>query len=729
MGVYADRNRTGGAVAEGSSGQPLGLLAQLAPGSRVAGYRLEDRIGAGGMAVVFRARDERLGRLVALKMLAPALAADAKFRERFIRESRAAAAVDHPHIIPVHEAGEADDVLYIAMRFVAGGDLSSVVEREGPLPPGRAADLISPVASALDAAHGAGLVHRDVKPANVLVDASPGGADHVYLSDFGLTKGELSAASLTGTGQFLGTPDYSAPEQISGRAVDRRTDQYALACVAFKLLTGRVPFERDEPMAVLYAHLSAPPPLLTVPRPDLPRPAAEVLARALAKDPEARFGGCGEFADALREALGVTPYGAHVAGQQRTRTVGADRQRTWDSPPSRIAPADRAGPTVSQPAAVPAAGATPPFPARRQRGRRIAVAVTGLALVVAAAVTATTLANSGAHGTPPTSPKHTGTARHGGAGQANAADRNTTITLGGTLTDPSGDVTSLAFTPDGKSLVTTDGSGVLYLWDIATGTNTPLTYIHDNGVDTATISPNGQTVAAVAHDSTSVYLWNAMTRGYVTTLTNPGYYYASSVAFSPDSKLLAIGDFHGGAYLWDVATGREIAPLTSPRSGQNPVWVAFTPDGKTLAVANTDSTGGTLLWNLARHTVTAILTDPEGSGVNSVAFSPDGKLLAAGDNNGTTYLWDVATRTVLAPLTGLGPTESVVSVAFSRDGLLAVGDANGRIYVWDAATRHLITTLNDPAGRPVLAVAFSPDGKLLATADDEGGIALWRVNS
>ena len=195
-----------------------GALAGLRAGSPVAGYRLEARVGAGGMAVVFRARDQRLGRLVALKVLAPALAADEVFRRRFIAESRAAAAVDDPHIIPVYEAGEAGGVLFIAMRFVIGGDLRRVLQREGPLPPGRAAEFLSPVASALDAAHGAGLVHRDVKPANILVDARPGRPDHVYLSDFGVSKGAVSSVSLTGTGQFLGTPEYSAPEQVQGRA-------------------------------------------------------------------------------------------------------------------------------------------------------------------------------------------------------------------------------------------------------------------------------------------------------------------------------------------------------------------------------------------------------------------------------------------------------------------------------------------------------------------------------
>ncbi len=283
-------------------------LAGLRPGSMLAGYRLEAQVGAGGMAMVFRARDERLGRPVALKVLAPALTADAGFRRRFIAESRAAATVDDPHIIPVYEAGEADGVLFIAMRFVASGDLRGVLEREGALAPARAAAFISPVASALDAAHGAGLVHRDVKPANILVDAHPGRPEHVYLSDFGVSKGAVSSVSLTGAGHFVGTPDYSAPEQIQGLAVDGRADQYALACVAYQLLAGLVPFGRDQGMAVLFAHLSAPAPSLAARRPDLPGGADTVLARALAKAPERRYACCQDFADALREALGLAPY-------------------------------------------------------------------------------------------------------------------------------------------------------------------------------------------------------------------------------------------------------------------------------------------------------------------------------------------------------------------------------------------------------------------------------------
>jgi serine/threonine protein kinase/WD40 repeat protein len=291
-------------VSEESQVQLAGFLA----GSRLAGYRLEAQAGAGGMAVVWRARDERLNRLVALKILAPGMAADSAFRRRFIGESRAAAAVDDPHIIPVYEAGEADGVLFIAMRFVQGGDLRQVLRREGALPPDRAAEFVSPVASALDAAHRAGLVHRDVKPANVLVDAQEGRPDHVYLSDFGVSKGAMSAAGLTGTGMFIGTPDYSAPEQIQGRPVDGRTDQYALACVTYQLLTGTVPFERDQPMAVLYAQLSAPPPSVVSQRPGLPAAVDQVVAKGMAKVPEKRYESCGDFADALRDAIGLAPY-------------------------------------------------------------------------------------------------------------------------------------------------------------------------------------------------------------------------------------------------------------------------------------------------------------------------------------------------------------------------------------------------------------------------------------
>jgi serine/threonine-protein kinase len=272
----------------------------------VAGYLIEELVGTGGMAAVFRARDERLGRMVALKVLA----GDEAVRKRFAGEALAAAAVDHPHIIPVYAAGEADGYQYIAMRFVAGDDLQAVIRREGAVPPRRATAYISPVASALDAAHEAGLVHRDVKPANILVDARPAEPEHVYLSDFGLARRMRSASvgGLTLPGTLLGTPDYMAPEQASGRPVDGRADQYALACVTYQLLSGAVPFTGEAPILVLWAQMSAKPPRLSEARPDLPDAVGAVLTKAMDKQPERRYDSCGAFADALREALGLEPY-------------------------------------------------------------------------------------------------------------------------------------------------------------------------------------------------------------------------------------------------------------------------------------------------------------------------------------------------------------------------------------------------------------------------------------
>ncbi len=305
---------------------------ELVAGSQVAGYRLEERIGHGGMAVVFRAYDYRLDRQVALKVLTPALASDEAFRRRFIRESRSAAAVDHPHIIPVFEAGEAGGVLFIAMRLVRGGDVGSLVHRVGPLPAERAAEIISQTASALDAAHARGLVHRDVKPANMLLDRSQetDRPDHVYLSDFGLSKAFLAATGLTAAGQFLGTLDYVAPEQIEGAPVDGRTDQYALACAAFELITGEAPFRRDDGVAVMYAHLHEPPPRLRGRRPELPEEIDAVMATALAKAPADRYRTCREFAAALRRALGL-PVGpdsgsrpAHPMTEIAMPAVGSD---------------------------------------------------------------------------------------------------------------------------------------------------------------------------------------------------------------------------------------------------------------------------------------------------------------------------------------------------------------------------------------------------------------------
>jgi len=334
-------------MTSGYSGPRHSLFRGLGAGSRLAGYLIEEQIGTGGMAVVFRARDEVLGRLAAVKVIAPSLADDVEFRARFLRESRAAAAVDSLHIIPVYGAGEADGLLYIATRFVAGGDLAALLRRAGGrLAPERAVPLVAQVASALDAAHAARLVHRDVKPQNILVDAVSERAEHAYLSDFGLSK-TTASTGLTASGQFLGTPDYCAPEQVKSARVDGRADQYALGCVAFALLTGTAPFHREETLGTLFAHVQDPVPPVTRLRPELPPAANGVIARALAKSPGDRYARCGEFAAALQEAL-VPDHPATVAGRMPSPT----RQTAGGSRPEQPG-----GPDPALPAATPDAPA------------------------------------------------------------------------------------------------------------------------------------------------------------------------------------------------------------------------------------------------------------------------------------------------------------------------------------------------------------------------------------
>ncbi|MCW2917371.1 MAG: Serine/threonine protein kinaselike protein [Actinomycetia bacterium] len=285
-------------------------------GQWVGNYRVEALVGQGGMGEVYRAYDQRLGRQVALKVPAPQLARDERFRLRFIRESRTVASIDHPHIIPVYEAGEDRGLLYIVMRYVEGRDLRALLDAEGTLPMARANLLFFQVASALDAAHEHGLVHRDVKPANILIAA--GDPEHAYLTDFGLTKSVTSNAGLTIEGEILGTPRYVAPEQITGdRPIDARCDVYALACVVYETLAGVPPFQCDTTMGLLYAHVSDPPDPLTVHRPELPPAVDRVMARGLAKSPDERYGTCLGLVRELRDAMSADRPGLPATRRRR----------------------------------------------------------------------------------------------------------------------------------------------------------------------------------------------------------------------------------------------------------------------------------------------------------------------------------------------------------------------------------------------------------------------------
>jgi YVTN family beta-propeller protein len=295
-------------------------------GTQLGSYRIEALLGRGGMGVVYRATDLRLGRQVALKLLAPHVTQDQRFRTLFLAESRLAASIDHAGIVPIYEAGEVDDHLYIAMRYVEGTDLASLLRAEGALAPDRAVGLVAQLADALDAAHARGLVHRDVKPSNALI-AREGAAEHVYLADFGLTKHTTTDGRLTATDQLVGTVDYLAPERIRAEEADGRADLYALGCVLFECVTGEVPFPRDSEVAAIYAHLEDEPPRASERRPGLPRALDNVVSRALEKEPGDRWQSGSEFVAAARAALRATaappPARARLPRRVPRRAVAA----------------------------------------------------------------------------------------------------------------------------------------------------------------------------------------------------------------------------------------------------------------------------------------------------------------------------------------------------------------------------------------------------------------------
>jgi predicted Ser/Thr protein kinase len=331
-------------------------------GSTFGRYVIEARIGRGGMGVVYRATEPGLDRQVAIKVITPEFADDPKFRKRFERESRLAAAIEHPHAVPIYEAGEQDGALFLAMRFIDGTDLRTLMRVDGPLDQERAAGIVDQVAGALDEAHARGLVHRDVKPGNILI-GTQGGREHAYLTDFGLTKQAEGASALTKTGAWVGTIDYVAPEQIEGRRLDARADVYSLGCVLHETVTGRVPFEKDSDMAKMFAHVNEAPTRPSLFVPELAPELDEVVERALAKDPDDRYQSAGDLGRAA------------VAAAQGKRLTS----------PDRTVAAGQAAPTVE-------AGGKPPE--RRRRGLLIGgLAVAGV--VVVAGVLALALGGGG----------------------------------------------------------------------------------------------------------------------------------------------------------------------------------------------------------------------------------------------------------------------------------------------------------------------------------------------
>jgi serine/threonine protein kinase len=692
-----------------TSARAPGTLGMLMPGSKVAGYVIEEQIGAGGMAVVYRARDDVLGRLVAVKVLSPTLAWDEEFRARFLRESRAVAAVDEPHIVPVYGAGDAGGLLYIATRFVAGGDLLRLQRAAGGwLAPARVADLVSQVASALDAAHAIGLVHRDVKPGNILVESVPGRPEHAYLSDFGLSKSTTAdTTGLTATGRFMGTPDYCAPEQITGGTLDGRADQYSLACVGFSLLAGVVPFSRGDSLARLFAHVNSPVPALTSVRPELPAAVNGVLARGMAKNPAERYESCAAFAGALRGALGI---GAGVSqsasppqspgsfsgngGYQQTVAAGGWQNPSVPPGPASVFPHNARAtvttgtgqvlpqgpgqvlPGPGQVFLAPGQGQRPP-----RRNTRLIVGGSVAAAVVLGAGVIAGVTLSGQHGESngPAGSSSGTASSSGGAGQTGTASL----------------VASLS-APDG------------------------------NPMRRAFFSADGNYIAA-ASTKADIYIFSTETRKLIQTVSVGANDVAVPVSFSPDDKTLyAVDTTAGKLYDLDIATGK-------------PSHVYPLPGGLTLgatvggsSVAGTFSPDGTVAeYEMATGKLYAQVPNPGTATVADVAVDGDGKYILISDTNDVSYLVDMLSKRVVASFhyTYSGSSTFFPYVSLDGNTVYVPGGSTAAAKLWDTTTGTYVTPTDSRWPTTDNGITLSIDSKFALTSPTIASevVDIWNI--
>jgi serine/threonine-protein kinase len=615
-------------------------------GTELAGFRIEGVLGRGGMGVVYVAEQLRYGRRVALKVLAPELTGDQQFRERFELEWRTAARMEHPNIIPIYEAGEAEGVLYIAMRYVEGIDLAALLARVGRLAPERMLTIVGQVGSALDAAHATGLIHRDVKPANVLMATMGEGSDgdHAYLADFGVAKQSQTRSGLTQTGVFIGTVDYAAPEQIEGKPVDGRADVYALGCVMFQCLAGSRPFEKESEVALISAHLFEKPPSLHALRTELPQQIDEVIAKALAKSPDDRYSSCRELVAAARASLTASPTGAVTAvetGQTVVDTPApapatAASASPFSTSPDTPAPAAAPPPVPGSPAAAPAAiqGKPPWWRSKLALAGVVAIAVAGIGVGVGVGLsggesdTATNAEPPSESEPPPADP----TEPDPPPAETDPPPPETDPSV---IDPPAGGALAFASARDGDFDIYTmslDGTGRVRL------TNDPSA---DGG---PRWSPDGQQIAFYSWrdgDDPDLYVMNA-DGSNVTQLTDDDVY-EGRPNFSPDGSLLV---FQGGegadAEIWTVSLTGE-APTQITSNAAEDISPSWSPDGAQLAFARYDGNDYELWLAAADGSNELQLTDNTASDTDP-AFSPDGASIVFSSNrqNENYDIWTMA---------------------------------------------------------------------------------------
>ncbi|NYJ04385.1 serine/threonine-protein kinase [Petropleomorpha daqingensis] len=648
-------------------------------------YELTSLLGVGGMGEVYRARDRSRDRWVAVKLLAPVFAQDPEYINRFRRESFVAARLRDPHVIPIHDFGEIDGQLFIDMRLVDGRDIGTILAEEGPLAPARAVGLLGQIAEALDAAHAEQLVHRDVKPSNLLVTKN----DFVYVVDFGVARSVGNdRTNLTVSGATVGTLDYMAPERFTQQPIDGRADVYSLACVLYECLTAERPFRGGDLPALMYAHLHLDPPKASSVVADVPPALDAVIRRGMAKRPQDRFATAPELAAAAHHAL-VAPVRSlappTVIRAPETVRTGPAPEPAFDRTPTPLGP---------PPAPVPVDEAVP----SRHRWRVPVLLAAAVLLVVGVGVFAAV--------------------RWSGAGAADpsAAASGDHPTVVGTV--PAGETPGYVdVTPDGKRA---------YVANRDAGTVTVLDTANDQVVDTIAIADGPAWYVRVSPDGQQVYVSvkNAdQTANWLVTLdTETGRQVDKteidarpfSAAVTPDGRFVWVAS-HAASRVDVVDTASDALVATIPVAS-DPHAVALSPDGRRAYVANHESD---LLTVLDTRTRSAITTVDAGDGPYAVAVSPDGDELAVADyEGGTVTVVDTAGRKVLTSVPVGGNPQDV---AWAADGkhLYAVDNADDSVSVIDTDSFTVTDTV--AVGTSPTSIAVRPDGERAYVTNSKSG--------
>jgi serine/threonine protein kinase len=666
-------------------------------GSTLGNYRIVEKIGMGGMATVYKAFDPTTDRYVAVKVLPDRYSDDPKFLARFEREAKAIAGLEHMNILPVHAYGEQDGTSYLVMRYLETGTLSDLL-RQGSPPLGETARLFGQIAGALDYAHQKGVIHRDVKPSNVLLDSQ----NNAYLTDFGIARMIEGSSDLTGTGMALGTPQYMSPEQCRGQKdLTAATDIYSLGVMLYQMVTGRLPFEAETPLATIQMHLFDPlPPPRTV-RADLPESVERVILKAMAKQPELRFESAAMLGQVLTDAV-----------------AGAAPIPVDDGLAETIAIPDPTAPTTDVHASPPSLAAPRP---RRRWPLFAGLAAVMVSVLGAGLIFGLPLLSSQPDVTEEQEEEQAQVIEGGESGAeptTEAVVRGEPLILKGHTEG----VTSLAWSPDGTQLASASQDNTIMVWDSASGDQIGSLGGGLEDVTSVDWSPDG-TVLASGSSDTTVTLWDAATGEALQTLAGHGGD-VSDVAWSPDGTLLASSSHDETAIIWNSA-GEQLFLLQHDDVISTLVW---SPDSSRLGTGghdrlirlwNTEFGTRHLLWEAYPFLAARLVT------VHDVAWSPDGALIASAGTNNTITLWDAETGDLQQELEG--HQDWVITLAWSPDGSrLASGSDDDTVIVWDLSSGSPAITLEGHVDN-VQDVAWSPDGGMLASGSNDGTVRLWDV--